>query len=106
MRKCFPILLAILLTAIASVATAQVKQIFKIMEYPTNRPLAGAACTYYGQTITSNAKGVAVLNLSADRKGDFIPREPWILDQYTYLGRNGFESNNQYSKVVTPYAYT
>ncbi len=96
MRKCFPILLAILLTAIASVATAQVKQIFKIMEYPTNRPLAGAACTYYGQTITSNAKGVAVLNLSADRKGDFIPREPWILDQYTYLGRNGFESNNQY----------
>jgi len=96
MRKSFPILFAILLTAIASVATAQVKQIFKIIEYPTNRPLAGAACTFYGQTITTNAKGVAVLNLPADRKGDYLPREEWYLDHYTYVGRLTFESRNQY----------
>lgn len=88
MKKSIPLFITLLLTVSAVFTSAQqVRQIYKILEYPSNKPLAGASCTLYGQTITTNAKGVAVLNLPKERKGDYLPREAWYLDQYQYLGR-------------------
>lgn len=88
MKRIIILFFTILLTLNNDFASAQqVRQIFKILEYPSDKPLEGATCTFYGQTITSNAKGVAILNLPSDRKGDFIPRSQWFLDQYVYVGR-------------------
>lgn len=88
MKKSISPFFTLLLTVFAVVASAQqVRQIYKILEYPSNKPLAGASATILGQAITTNAKGVAVLNLPKERKGDYLPREAWYLDQYQYLGR-------------------
>lgn len=97
MKKTITLLLTILLTICCLITSAQqVRQIFKIMEFPTDKPLKGATCTYYGQTITSNAKGVAIINLPVERKGDFIPRDRWTLDNYVYIGRISYDARNQY----------
>lgn len=97
MKRTITLLFTVLITACGSITSAQqVRKIFKILEFPSNKPLEGASCTYYGQTITSNAKGVAVLNLPSDRKGDFIPRDRWFLDQYIYIGRISTDDRNQF----------
>lgn len=66
---------------------AQVKQIFKVIEYDSKKPLAGASTTLYGETITTNEKGVAIVNLPEHRKGDYLALNTWNLDGYTDLGR-------------------
>jgi tetratricopeptide (TPR) repeat protein len=69
------------------VAFSQVKQVFQIFDYETKKPLVGVTNTLYGQTVTSNAQGVAVVNLPADKKGTYLVYEDWQLDGYSYLGR-------------------
>ena len=72
---------------VAFSASAQVKQVFKVMSYPDNKPLAGAVATLYGQSLQTNAKGVAVANLPENRKGDFLCMSEWTLDRYIQIGR-------------------
>jgi len=68
-------------------AFSQVKQVFQIFDYETNKPIAGATNILFGQTLTTNAQGVAVANMPADKKGAFLPVEEWYLDGYYYMGR-------------------
>ena len=68
-------------------AFSQVKQVFQIFDIDTKKPLAGVTNTFYGQTVTTNAQGVAVVNMPADKKGDYLMYEDWQLDGYVYLGR-------------------
>ena len=79
--------LSFFLAFVAFSASAQVKQVFKVMSYPDKKPLAGAVATLYGQSLQTNAKGVAVAHLPENRKGDFLCMSEWILDRYMPIGR-------------------
>lgn len=68
-------------------SNAQIRQIFKVIEYDSKKPLAGATNTLYGETITTNEKGIAIANLPEHRKGNFLALSSWHLDGYTFLGR-------------------
>lgn len=75
------------MTVVPFFAFSQVKQVFQVFDYDTQKPLAGATSTMYGQTLTTNAQGIAVANLPADKKGALLTYESWQLDGYYYLGR-------------------
>ena len=69
------------------VAGAQVKQVFKVVDFDTKQPIAGATTTLYGQTITTDAKGVAVITLPADKKDAYLPMNDWSKEGYMHIGR-------------------
>ena len=79
--------LSLFFAFVAFSASAQVKQVFKVMSYPEKKPLAGAVATLYGQPLQTNAKGVAVATLPENRKGDFLCMSDWTLDGYIQMGR-------------------
>lgn len=69
------------------VAGAQVKQVFKVVDFDTKQPIAGATTEIYGQKITTDAKGVAVVTLPADKKDAYLPMNDWIKEGYMHIGR-------------------
>ena len=87
MKNTTKLIIALVLSALSFAATAQVKQAFKVVDFNTKRPIAGATSSLYGQTLTTDAKGVAVANLSADQKGAYLPLEKWGMDGYALIGR-------------------
>lgn len=80
-------IIALLLSTLALTATAQVKQVFQVLNFDTKQPIEGVTSSIYGQALTTNAKGVAVATLPADKKGDFLPLEQWRKDGLYYIGR-------------------
>ena len=68
-------------------AFSQVKQVFQVLDFDTQKPLEGATNSLYGQTVTTNAKGVAVAALPADKMGAPLLLNAWYLKGYQYLGR-------------------
>ena len=87
MKNTAKFIIALLLSTLSFTAFSQVKQVFQIFDIDTKKPLAGVTNTFYGQTVTTNAQGVAVVNMPADKKGDYLMYEDWQLDGYVYLGR-------------------
>lgn len=82
------ILITVAIVSVPFFAFSQVKQVFKVVDFDTKLPVAGATTTLYGQTLTTNAQGVAVADLSADKKGAFLPLEPWKKEDCIYVGRD------------------
>lgn len=68
-------------------AFSQVKQVFQVLDFDTQKPLEGATNSLYGQTVTTNAKGVAVATLPADKKEAPLIMNPWYRQGYQHLGR-------------------
>lgn len=68
-------------------ASAQVKQVYKVIDFDTKQPIAGATTSVYGQKITTDAKGVAVANLPADKKDAYLLMEDWKKEGYMTMGR-------------------
>lgn len=87
MKNTAKLVIALLLSTLSFTAFSQVKQVYQIFDFDTKKPLAGVTNTFYGQTVTTNAQGVAVVNMPADKKGDYLVYEDWQLDGYIYLGR-------------------
>lgn len=85
-KQLFPLLLiAFLCTALCGVATAQVRQTVKVMDYGTGQPMAGVQVTCGGQTQTTNAKGLAIFTYAGKAYGDY-------LDMDIQLRKTGFIS--------------
>ena len=84
---------------------SQVKQVFKVIDFDTRLPVADAKTTLFGQTLTTNAQGIAVANLSADKKGAFLPLEQWEKEGYTFTGRvpSSFGCDFQTSDTIQYY---
>ena len=81
------ILMTVAIISVPFIAFSQVKQVMKVVDFDTKLPVAGATTTLYGQTLTTNAQGVAVANLPADKKGAFLPLEQWVKEGLVYVGR-------------------
>ena len=81
------ILMAIAMVAVPFFAFSQVKQVFKVVDYDTKQPIAGATTNVYGQKITTDAKGVAVANLPADKKDAYLLMDEWYKEGYFPIGR-------------------
>jgi hypothetical protein len=77
----------LVLSMLAVTVSAQVKQVFQVLDFNTKQPVVGATSSLYGQPLTTNAKGVAVATLPANKKGAYLPIEQWKMDGYTYIGR-------------------
>ena len=69
------------------VATAQVRQIFKVLDYGTGKPLSGVSIECCGQTLTTNAGGVAVFSSKKLKYGDFMDLGKVLKENYYNLGR-------------------
>jgi len=68
-------------------ASAQVKQVYKVIDFDTKQPIAGATTRVYGQQLTTDAKGVAVATLPADKKDVFLLMEDeWTKEGYFQIG--------------------
>lgn len=68
-------------------AGAQVKQVYKVIDFDTKQPIAGATTRIYGQKLTTDAKGVAVVTLPADKKDAFLLMEDeWTKEGYFQIG--------------------
>jgi tetratricopeptide (TPR) repeat protein len=67
-------------------AFSQVKQIFKVVDFDTKQPVAGATTTLFGQMLTTNAQGIAVTNLPADKKDAYLPLEQWKKEGCVFVG--------------------
>ena len=87
MKNTTKLIVALVLSTLAFAASAQVKQVFQVLHFETQKPIVGVTSSLYGQTLTTNANGVAVANLPADQKGAFLPLEQWRKDGLYYLGR-------------------
>lgn len=87
MKNMAKAIIVLALSALAMTASAQVKQVFQVLDFDTRQPVAGAVSSLYGQQLTTNAKGVAVANLTVDKKGAYLPLEQWKLDGYVQIGR-------------------
>ena len=87
MKNTIKLLVTTLLSILALTVSAQVKQVFQVVDFDTKQPVAGATTTLYGQTLTTNAQGVAVASLPADKKGAFLPLEQWMKEGLVYVGR-------------------
>lgn len=83
-KTIFPLFL--ILSLLAFSASAQVKQVFKVVSYPEGKPLAGVVNTLYGNSLKTNAKGVAVASLPESRRGDYLAIGDWTLDGYFDIG--------------------
>lgn len=86
MKNTTRLIITVVLSMLVATVSAQVKQVFQVFDYDTQKPLAGATNVLFGQALTTNAQGIAVANLPADKKGAFLPEEYWQLDGYSYLG--------------------
>ena len=81
-------IIMILAMAVAPwVVGAQVKQVFKVVDFDTKQPIAAATNILFGQTITTDSKGVAVVTLPADKKDAYLTMEDWNKEGYMELGR-------------------
>lgn len=87
MKNTTKLIITILFSTLILTASAQVKQVMKVTDFDTKQPVAGATMSLYGQTLTTNAQGVAVANLPADKKGTYLPLEQWVKEGYLYVGR-------------------
>ena len=87
MKNTTRLIATVVLSMLVATVSAQVKQVFQVFDYDTQKPLAGVTNVLFGQTFTTNAQGVAVANMPADKKGAFLPLEEWALDGYYYMGR-------------------
>lgn len=87
MKNMAKAIIVLALSALAMTASAQVKQVYQVLDFDTRQPIAGAVSSLYGQQLTTNAKGVAVANLTVDKKGAYLPLEQWKLDGYVQIGR-------------------
>ena len=87
MKNKTKLIATVVLSTLTLTVTAQVKQVFKVTDFDTKQPVVGATTSLYGQTLTTNAQGVAVANLPADKKGAFLPLEQWLKEGYIYVGR-------------------
>ena len=67
-------------------AFSQVKQIFKVIDFDTKQPVEGATTTLFGQMLTTNAQGIAVANLPADKKDAYLPLEQWKKEGDIFVG--------------------
>lgn len=77
------------LTALfTALANAQVRQIFKVIDYGTGKPLAGATFECCGQKLTTNAKGVAVFTSKKHKYGDFMRIETITFPNHYYVSRD------------------
>lgn len=83
-KTIFPLFL--ILSLLAFPASAQVKQVFKVVSYPDGKPLAGATNSLYGNSLKTNVQGIAVATLPEERKGDYLAMGDWILDGYLDIG--------------------
>lgn len=81
------IVITLLLSTLTLTSFSQVKQVFQVLHFDTKQPIEGATSSLYGQTLTTNAKGVAVANLPADKKGAYLPLEKWVKEGFTFNGR-------------------
>lgn len=81
------ILMTVAIISVPFIAFSQVKQVLKVVDFDTKLPVADVTTTLFGQTLTTNAQGVAVANLPADKKDAFLPLEQWKKDGYIYMGR-------------------
>lgn len=86
MKSTTKLVITFLFSTLVFTANAQVKQVFKVVDFDTKMPVAGATTTLYGQTLTTSAQGVAVANLPADKKEAYLPLEQWVKDGYLYVG--------------------
>ena len=78
-------LIFIALTAfLCTLANAQVRQIFKIIDYSTGKPLAGVTIECCGQKLGTNAKGVAVFTSKKHKYGDCAMVESVKLPGYSF----------------------
>lgn len=66
---------------------SQVAQIYQVLEYPSKKPLQGVTSTLYGQNLRTDANGIAVVTLTSDKKGKFMPLKNWQSPDYHCLGR-------------------
>ena len=98
------LLCAVFMAGILS-GTAQVKQIFKVADATTGKPLADATLTLYGQTLQTNAKGVAVATLPANLKGEHLIIDWWQLDGYSPLNNMGRYPVNELQTSDTLFYY-
>lgn len=87
MRNIAKFIAALVLTTLTMTSFAQVKQVYKVIDFDTKQPVAGATTRVYGQKITTDAKGVAVATLPADKKDAFLLMEDeWTKDGYFQIG--------------------
>ena len=87
MKSIGKLFITVVLSTLVLSTSAQVKQVFQVLHFDTKQPIEGATSSMYGQTLTTNAKGVAVANLPADKKGAYLPLEKWEKDGFTFNGR-------------------
>ncbi|MBR4913275.1 MAG: hypothetical protein IKZ54_10620 [Bacteroidales bacterium] len=86
MKNKTKIIVTLLLSTLTLTISAQVKQVFKVTDFDTKLPVAGATTTLFGQPLTTNAQGVAVANLPADKKNAYLLLEQWKKEGYIYVG--------------------
>lgn len=72
---------------VCGVASAQVRQIFKVLDYGTGKPLSGVTIECCGQTLTTNAGGVAVFNSKKLKYGDFMDLGKVRKENYIFLSK-------------------
>lgn len=86
MKNTTNLIITLVLSTLMLTTTAQVVQVFKVTDIDTKKPVAGATTTLFGQALTTNAQGVAVANLPADKKDAYLPLEQWRKEGYVYVG--------------------
>ena len=72
---------------LCGVASAQVRQIFKVLDYGTGKPLSGVTIECCGQTLSTNAGGVAVFSSKKHKYGDFMDLGKVRKENYALLGK-------------------
>ena len=80
------IMMTVAIISVPFFAFSQVKQIFKVVDFDTKQPVAGATTTLFWQPLTTTAQGVAVANLPADKKDAYLLLEQWKKEGYVYVG--------------------
>ena len=75
-----------LMTVLCTFANAQVRQIFKVIDYSTRKPLAGATFECNGQKLTTNASGVAVFTSKKHKYGDYCETGYIKAEGYVSIG--------------------
>jgi len=102
MKSLRSLFLCILLIAgIIMPGAAQVKQVYKVIDRISGKPLEGATTNLYGIQLKTNAKGVAVATLPAQYKGEYISEERWTFPGYTQLGSLGIYQKNIFQSSDT-----
>lgn len=101
MKSIGKLFITVVLSTLVLSTSAQVKQVFQVLHFDTKQPIEGATSSLYGQTLTTNAKGVAVANLPADKKGAYLPLEKWEKEGYMFTGRTPSSFGHDYQTSDT-----